>query len=153
MIGSTSNILLLEKLIHLGKRLERTRIYELLEPWSFNGHEAVEIQKAGKKISNFIGLSHLTFIINYTQQEGNTAGQIELNNNNDEGVFIEIDEDVKSESESILAILAHEICHKLIHINGLTQFGYENEILTDVATIYTGLGKLSLNGCKNRLDI
>lgn len=147
---STSNILLLEKLIHLGKRLERTRIYELLDPWKFNGYDAVEVQNAGKKISNFIGLPNLTFVINYIQQEKNTAGHIELNNNSDEGVFIEIDEKYKSENEIILAILAHEICHKLIHINGLTLFGYENEILTDAATIYTGLGKLSLNGCETK---
>jgi len=147
---STSNILLLEKIIHLGKRLERTRIYELLEPWNFNGYDVVDVQKAGKKISSFIGLPNLTFVINYTQQEKNTAGHIELNNNSDEGVFIEIDAKYKSENDIILAILAHEICHKLIHINGLTLLGYENEILTDAATVYTGLGKLSLNGCETK---
>jgi transposase-like protein len=147
---STSNILLLEKLIHLGKRLERTRIYELLEPWKFDGYDTIEVQKAGKKISDFIGLPNLTFIINYTKQGKNTAGHIELNNNSDESVFIEIDEKFKPENEIILAILAHEICHKLVHINGLTQYGYENEILTDAATVYTGLGKLSLNGCETK---
>ena len=151
---STSKILLLEKIIHLGNRLEKTRIYELLEPWSFNGYDVIEVQNAGKIISSFIGLPNLIFIINYTQQEKNTAGHIELNNNNNEGVFIEIDEKFKSDNEVILAILAHEICHKLIHINGLSQFGFENEILTDVATVYTGLGKLSLNGCKtSRISI
>ena len=147
---TTSNILLLEKLIHLGKKLEGTRIYELLEPWSFNGHDLYEIQEAGKRISNFIGLPNLTFVIGFFQQKKNTAGHIELNNNSEEGVFIEIDEKLKSENNIILAILAHEICHKLIHINGLTQLGYENEILTDVATVFTGLGKLSLNGCESK---
>ncbi|MFZ4799927.1 MAG: hypothetical protein ACOYMA_20725 [Bacteroidia bacterium] len=145
---SNSNILLLEKLLHLSKRLERTRIFELLEPWNFKGNDIIEVQKAAKKISDFIGLPNLTFIINYTQQEKNTAGHIELNNNSAEGVFIEIDEKYKSESQIILAILAHEICHKLIHINGLTLYGYENEILTDTATVFSGLGKLSLNGCE-----
>jgi len=143
-----SNILFLEKIIHLGKRLEKNRIYELLEPWMIDGYNSIEIQNAGKKISNFIGLSNLTFVITYTTQEKNVAGHIELNNNSDEGVFIEIDEKFKSEPEIILAILAHEICHKLIYINGLSQFGHENEILTDIATIYMGLGKLSLNGCE-----
>ena len=146
---NNSNILLLEKIIHLGKRLEKNRIYELLEPWKINGYDSIEVQNAGKKISNFIGLPNLTFVITYTTQDKNVAGHIELNNNSDEGVFIEIDEKFKSEPEIILAILAHEICHKLIHINGLSQFGYENEILTDIATIYTGLGKLSLNGCES----
>jgi len=145
---NNSNKLLLEKIIHLGKRLEKNRIYELLDPWLIDGYNSIEIQNAGKKISNFIGLPNLTFVITFTKQDKNVAGHIELNNNSDEGVFIEIDEKFKSEPEIILAILAHEICHKLIHINGLSQFGYENEILTDIATIYTGLGKLSLNGCE-----
>lgn len=142
------NSLLLEKIIHLGKRLEKNRIYELLEPWKINGYDSIEIQNAGKIISNFIGLPNLTFVITYTKQDKNVAGHIELNANNDEGVFIELDEKYKSEPEIILAVLAHEICHKLIHINGLSQFDYQNEVLTDVATIYTGLGKLSLNGCE-----
>ncbi|NLA24606.1 MAG: hypothetical protein GX879_06530 [Bacteroidales bacterium] len=49
----------------------------------------------------------------------------------------------------VLAILAHEICHKYLQINNLKLFpDIENEILTDAATVYTGLGKLSLNGCE-----
>jgi hypothetical protein len=143
-----SNVLLLQKVIYLGQRFEKNKIFDLLMPWTFDGNDSIQVQNAGKKISNFIGLPNLTFVISYTKQSKSTAGHIELNNNNDEGVFIEIDEKFKSEPEIILAILAHEICHKLIYINNLTQFGYENEILTDVATIYTGLGKLSLNGCE-----
>jgi len=141
-------ILFLEKILHLGKDLENKNKFEILEPWDFNGYDPIEIQKAGKKISNFIGLKDLTFVITFKKQEEGIAGHIELNNNSDEGVFIEIDESYKSEPSIILAILAHEICHKIIHVNGLTQFGYENEILTDIATVFCGLGKLSLNGCE-----
>lgn len=140
--------LFLEKIIHLGNRLENKVSNELLEPWSFNGYDTIEIQKAGKKIGDFIGLKNLTFVITFKKQEKGIAGHIELNNNSDEGVFIEIDEDFKSDPQIILAILAHEISHKIIHVNGLTQFGYENEILTDIATVFCGLGKLSLNGCE-----
>ncbi len=150
---TNAELLLLEKVFLLGKKLEQ-RVYnnnqalEPLEPWTFHGHDPIKVQQAGKKISEFIGMPNLTFVISYTKQVDDTAGHIELNNNSDEGVFIEIDDQYKSEPAMILSILSHEICHKLIHINGLTLPGYENEILTDVATIYTGLGKLSLNGCE-----
>lgn len=141
-------ILLLEKIYSLSKRLENNKFYQLLKPWQFRSYDLIEVQEAGKIISSFIGMPNLTFVISYTEKNKRTGGHIELNNNNEEGVFIEIDNKFKNDYSIVLAILAHEICHKLIHINGLTQFGYENEILTDVATVYTGLGKLSLNGCE-----
>lgn len=148
MLLSSSNVNLLEKLFYLGKRLEGDKIYELLEPWTFNGFDLIEVNKAAKKISNFIGLPNLTFVINLIKQDENTAGHIELNHNSDAGVFVEIDEKYKTNNDTILAILAHELCHKFIHLKGLGQHGLENEILTDVATVFTGLGKLSLNGCE-----
>ena len=143
-----TEILLLDKIYSLSKRLENNKVYDLLEPWQFRSYDVIEVQEAGKKIGGFIGLPNLTFVITYTKQNKGTGGHIELNNNNDEGVFIEIDPKYKNDCSIVLAILAHEICHKLVHINGLTQFGFENEILTDVATVYTGLCKLSLNGCE-----
>ena len=145
---NNSDILLLEKIFHLSQRLESNIRNEIMEPWDFNCFDIIQIQEAGKKISNFIGMPNLTFVITYKKQNEKIAGHIELNNNNDEGVFIEIDEKYKFEKAIVLAILAHEICHKLIHISGLTLAGHENEILTDVATVYSGLGKLSLNGCE-----
>lgn len=146
-----SKILLIEKILYLGKKLEKGKIFELMGTWKFKASNPAEVQKAGKRISEFLGLSNLTFIVTYSKQDVNTAGHIELNNNSSEGVYIEIDGKFKSDSEPVLAILAHEICHKYLHINGLTLSGYENEILTDVATVYTGLGKLSLNGCEGDL--
>jgi hypothetical protein len=143
-----TNLLLLEKLYHLGAELEKDAQYEMLDPWVFKSHDLVQVQKAARKISEFVGLPNLTFVITYSKQNHGVGGHIELNNNSNEGVFIEIDEKYKNEYEIVLAILAHEICHKLIQINRLTQIGYENEILTDVATVYSGLGKLSLNGCE-----
>lgn len=142
-----TDILLLEKIYYLSKRLENKKFYDLLDPWQFKSSDSIEVQKAGKRISSFIGLQNLTFVITYTKQNEGTAGHIELNNK-DEVVFIEIESEFKDDCSVVLAILAHEICHKLINIYGLTLFGYENEILTDIATVYTGLGKLSLNGCE-----
>ncbi len=56
-------------------------------------------------------------------------------------------------TESILTALAHEITHKYLHINDISCgvgyiHAYENEILTDIAGVFLGFGKIMLNGCK-----
>ena len=50
--------------------------------------------------------------------------------------------------------MAHEICHKVLYINGVyyPNNAIENELLTDLATVYVGFGKLSLNGCYHRKE-
>lgn len=89
----------------------------------------------------------MTFIISFATQGKNTAGHIQLDNSND--VFIEIDSELKHDHEVVLSVLAHEICHKYLYKHNLKLFPeFENEILTDTATIFTGLGKLTLNGCE-----
>jgi hypothetical protein len=145
-----SNELIFEKVFHLAKVLEKKVSYDILEPWRFNSHDMAEVQNAASKISNFLGMPNLYFVVTYMESDEKTAGHIELNNT-DEGVFVEISEAHRNDHEIVLAILAHEICHKYLQVNRLTLFGYENEILTDITTVYTGLGKLSLNGCEKIL--
>lgn len=137
---------LIEKIHLLESRLGENLIHPLLEPFEFKSYNIIEVQEAGKLIAKHIGLSDLTFIISYSQQKSTVAGHINLNNSKD--VFIEIDNKFENNYQIVLAILAHEICHKYLHINKIKLFpDYENEILTDITTVYTGLGKISLNGC------
>lgn len=138
---------LLEKIFLLESKLGEKYSHTTFEPLKFDSTNSVKVQEAGKKISEFIGLKGMTFIISYTNQKSGTGGHIELGN--DSEVFIEIDDKYKANSDIVLSILAHEICHKYLHVNNIQLFPeYENEILTDISTIYTGLGKLSLNGCE-----
>jgi hypothetical protein len=138
---------LIEKVHFLESKLGEKRKYSMLLPFKFNSSNVAEVQKAGKIIQQHLGLPSLTFIITYVQQKSNVGGYIELDNNNE--VFIEIDIKFRNDCDFILAILAHEICHKYLHVNGLKLFPeFENEMLTDAATVFMGLGKLSLNGCE-----
>lgn len=137
----------IEKLHFLESKLGNKYNHSILEPFIFDGSNAIEVQAAGKRIAQHLGLPLFTFIITYAQQSENTAGYINLDDKNE--VFIEIDYKYKHDCQIVLSILAHEICHKYLQINDLKLFPvYENEILTDTATIFTGLGKLSLNGCE-----
>jgi hypothetical protein len=141
-----NNLPLIEKIHLLESKLGNTS-HSLLMPFTFNGSDIIKVQEVGKIIARHVGLDSLTFIIIYAQQSENVAGHINLNRSND--VFIEIDSKFNFDCDIILSILAHEICHKYLYINDIILFPeYENEMLTDAATIFTGLGKLSLNGCE-----
>jgi hypothetical protein len=107
----------------------------------------MEIQSAGKKIANFVGISDLTFIIATAKQKKNVGGHIELNE--EKNIFIELSPNTSKFPESVLATLAHEITHKYLHIHNVRfNAEYENEIFTDIASVFLGFGKLMLNGCE-----
>lgn len=138
---------LIEKVHLLESKLGDSWTHPILEPFKFDCYDILKVQEAGKKIAQHLGLPPLTFIITYAHQKSKVGGHINLDSSKD--VFIEIDDKFKQDNEIVLAILAHEICHKYLAINNLRDFReLENEILTDAATIFTGLGKLSLNGCE-----
>ena len=139
--------LLIDKLFLLESQLRRFHEYKILEPFVFNPGDAHEVQSAAKKIAGHLKLENMTFIISYATQGKNTAGHIQLDSSND--VFIEIDSEIKHDYEAVLSVLAHEICHKYLYKYNIKLFPeFENEILTDTTTIFTGLGKLTLNGCE-----
>ena len=52
--------------------------------------------------------------------------------------------------EPVFAVISHEICHKLLHNRRFSVSNErENEIYTDLAAIYVGLGIYILNGCSS----
>jgi len=141
-----------DKIFLLEKTLGACVNYQIMEPFSVYTADLLDIQRAAKKISEFVGLKGLTFIVNTTQLRKGVSGNIELRSE-DSAVFVELSTDTLKFSDAVLATLAHEITHKYLHRKGIScglgpAFEYENEILTDIATIYIGLGKLYLNGCQ-----
>jgi len=139
----------IEKIILLEKRVGEKTGYQLFEPFSLNPGNVIEIQAAARGIAEFIGLHDFTFIIAPVKQEEHVGGHVELRYGEKE-VFVEVSDDTLRFESSLLATLAHEITHKYLHVNGV-YYGYdiyENEILTDIATVFLGLGKLMLNGCE-----
>lgn len=138
---------LIEKINLLESRLGERWTFSTFEPIKFDSFDTIKVHEVGKKIAKHLGLPPLTFFITFVSQKENVGGNIQLDSNTD--VFIEIDLKFKNDNDFVLAILAHEICHKYLQINNIKLFPeYENEMLTDATTIYTGLGKLSLNGCE-----
>jgi len=128
--------------------------YRVLEPfaWKRNYDEAglvLDIQLAGRRISDFLNLGDLAFVVSFCKQSDGIAGHIELAPSQRD-VFVEIDPALIGHPDTVLATLSHEIAHKVLHNRGIRlPDESENELLTDIAGVYLGLGKLMLNGCES----
>jgi hypothetical protein len=142
----------IDKISLLEKCVGHKTHYKILEPFNMknipNDIRWLEYSSAATKISNFIGLQKYSFFVMPCKKNDNVAGNIELEHG-EKDVFIEISDNIL-QPEAILAIISHEISHKYLHINsiwcGTTFSKLENEVLTDIAAVFLGLGKLMLNG-------
>jgi len=142
----------IKKLMMLEKQVGYKTGYKILKPFYLDPGDVVVIQDAAKKIAEFIGLQDLTFIVATAKQEEKVGGHVELEYGQKE-VFVEIADNTAKFGVAVLATLAHEITHKYLQINGFFVGtdpirNYENEVLTDIATVFLGLGKLMLTGCE-----
>lgn len=142
----------IRKVEMLEKQVGAKTTYEMLPPFSLNPNDPIAIQAAAKKIAEFVGLQDITFIIATAKQEDKVGGHIELKPE-ESTIYVEISKEMKKFHATVLAVLAHEITHKYLQVNNISCgagpfYQYENEILTDITTIFLGLGKLMLNGCE-----
>ena len=101
-----------------------------------------------KSMLDFVGLRNYETDVKFSTTSNGVAGYItSANNTTEKTVHINISEKYKNNWKSCIAILAHEICHKLLAVNGLYDDDVEtNETLVDLATIYVGFGNLILGG-------
>lgn len=117
---------------------------------TFNANDIISIQNEAKRMMEFIGMKGYTTVVTFCTTDDNTAGNINLNKSNE--VFIQISNKLKKErrryNDAVLSVLAHEIGHKYLYVNGLyLNDNLENEYCTDVATFFVGFGTLTINGC------
>lgn len=139
----------IEKLSLLERRAGASVNYRMLDPFPINSRDITDINKATKKIANFVGIRDVINVAVSKQVEG-TGGNIEIMHGGANS-FIEISPDVAKFEQATLATLAHEISHKYLHsynISWGTQLAdrHHNEVLTDICGVFLGLGKLMLNG-------
>ena len=104
------------------------------------------IREEANKMIEFAGLGTYRSNISFKELDG-AAGNIVLNN--DMIAEITIDKKVSNSIDSVMATLAHEICHKVLFKYGIYFKGFyntENEIYADLATFYVGFGDLTMKG-------
>ena len=105
------------------------------------------IRYAAKYIANYINIRKSFVVTIDTSMKKKYAGGV------DRGIggisHIQISQKYLKSEAMVLSILAHELCHIYLvekGLRGATEI--QNEALTDLTTIYTGLGVITLNGCK-----
>lgn len=106
------------------------------------------IREEANKMIEFVGLGTYRSNVVFTKLDG-AAGNIVLNDNMI--AEITIDEDVANSLDAVMATLAHEICHKVLHKHGIyfkLFVEQENEVYADLATFYVGFGDLTMKGYK-----
>lgn len=96
------------------------------------------------KILDFLNFSHKPITVCEHTNDEDVAGRIE---ETPDMCFIEISPFAYQNSDYLSAVLAHEIMHHYLSCKGIKKYiTLDNEVLTDIATIYAGLGQLTLNG-------
>lgn len=139
---------LVDKLLLLEQKTGLSVRYEIMSPISEPCHDPIVIQQLAKAIAEFAGLAGLTFIVAITKQKQNVGGHVDLSTE-DQEVFVEIDPALTKYPEAVVATLCHEVCHKWLQLQGIrSPVVLDNEILTDVTSVFLGFGKIMLNGCK-----
>lgn len=136
------------RLQYLERLFGATTTYRILEPFpTKRSPDTLWLQKAARKIANFLDIKGVSFIVN-VRGGVEHAGEIELDGDR-QAAFIQVSSDVSSSDARLLGTLAHEITHKLLELRGVPPtVGLEYELLTDTAAIFFGLGKLILAGCE-----
>lgn len=140
------------------KILEHLCVLEEKVPRKFNtpyiptgeilvGESALDLE--AKKMLDYVGLGHYSPICRFTELEKGTAGCIEMGGSG-YVANIKIDKQYQGNTTIILAILAHEVCHKLIYLHGIDfpNMQIVNEVYTDLCTLYIGFGDLIIKGYK-----
>jgi hypothetical protein len=100
------------------------------------------VQSVAGAIVRHLQLPTGSILVNFRNMS--VAGQVELTPEDD--YLIELSSRYRDDRRDIPAILAHEIMHVFLHRHGI-RFAdtLENEILTDTAAIYLGVGWLCLD--------
>jgi hypothetical protein len=139
---------IVNKLVLLEQKTGAQVHYRVMSPFHAQFHDHLSIQGVAKRIAEFIGLDNLTFVIAIAKQKDNVAGHIDLSTEGNE-VFVEVDSEMMEFPNAVAATLCHEACHEWLKVNGLCSSAEsDNEILTDITTIFLGFGKIMLNGCR-----
>lgn len=104
------------------------------------------IKQEAQKMLEFVGLGYYTADVKYAKLE-DIGGNILIGNPLEKVFKINISDKFRNDWAASVAVLAHEICHKLLaKYNIVFPEEITNEIHVDLATIYVGFGKVVIDG-------
>jgi len=99
-----------------------------------------------RKMLEFVGLTNYELDITYAKTAEGTGGDCK-NNGAEKVVHVHVSETYRHNWKATLAVLAHELCHKILFVKGLcSSVAMTNEVYAELATIYFGFGELIMDG-------
>jgi hypothetical protein len=136
-------------ILHLFKSIPSNEIINIiknpinLEAWNSFVDPVIGVQKIAKAIAGNYKLSTGVILVTFNP-DLNTTGKVELSHSKD--FFIELHSMHKNNPDRIIAVLAHEVTHIFLYKHGITMPSKrENELFTDTAAAFLGLGEYILN--------
>lgn len=111
-----------------------------------HGDPIMSAQEMARTMARHLGITDAQLIVGFARlgDSGQShAGEVELGPGPE--YFITLSARYRDDPRDIPAVLAHEVMHVFLHRNGIRfPDPGKNEILTDTATIYLGIGWLML---------
>lgn len=99
-----------------------------------------------RKMLELVGLFGYELDVTYAKTAEGTGGDCK-NNGTEKVVHIHVSDSFRNNWKASVAVLAHEICHKVLFVKGLySPMDMMNEVYAELATIYFGFGELVLDG-------
>ena len=104
------------------------------------------LAEEARKMLEFVGLFGYELDVTYAKTPEGAGGDCR-NNGTEKAVQIHVSDSFRNNWKASVAVLAHEICHKILFVKGLySSMDMTNEVYAELATIYFGFGELVLNG-------
>ena len=138
---------ILTHLLDVEKKAPRGE-FKIYIPSKFQGGSITDdtLVNEARRMLEFAGLVGYNLDICYTTTAEGTAGEC-ANNGADRNVSIHVSEKFRYDWKATVAILAHEICHKVLFVRGLyAPIEKMNEVYAELTTIYYGFGEIILEG-------
>jgi len=106
-----------------------------------------EMNEECQKMLAFAGMGSYKADARFAKLDDSLAGCTTPGDTADGFVHIEVNINMQDNWKAILATLAHEICHQVIHLHGIRpMINNMTEVYTELCTIYLGFGQLILDG-------
>lgn len=116
---------------------------------NFNHCDPLSINVEAQRINNFLGLEGFSPIVSFEDlSKEQAAAHVNISRPYEKFYDIAFDRKSAQNNANALKTLSHEMCHKFLAIRGMQQGVLPglDEAMTELCTIYMGLGLITLNG-------
>lgn len=111
-----------------------------------------EMNEECQHMLKFVGMGNYKADARFVTLDAGTAGRTVPGHTPGGKVLIEVSDGLTGNWKAVIATLAHEICHHVIHRALIRPMANEvTEAYTDLCTIYVGFGQLILDGYRTNV--